>query len=87
MDVSNAAPNVTMFEANAGQPARLSLGAVARKRVGVGSDQLRTRMGAFGPDREIASTTADFQDTLVLGEFGLIDQTLMHSVEAEQAGQ
>jgi hypothetical protein len=44
-------------------------------------------MGAFGPDREIASTTADFQDTLVLGEFGLIDQTLMHSVEAEQAGQ
>jgi hypothetical protein len=39
-------------------------------------------MSPFGSECEIASTTADFQDTLVTGEFGLIDQTLMHSVEA-----
>ena len=65
---------VALLEANAGQAARLSLGALARQRVGVGSDHLGTGMSPFGAECEIASTTADFQDALVLGEFGLIDQ-------------
>ena len=44
-------------------------------------------MCTLGPDGEIASATADFQDTVVVGKFGLPNEPFMDAVEAEQAGQ
>ena len=66
---------------------RLSLRAAQCQRVGVGSDHLRRGLRTYRSNGEISRPAADFQNTMAVGEFGLGDQLLMHTVEAEQAGQ
>ena len=78
---------VAVFEANPVKPVRLSLRAMQCQRVGVGSDHLYQGLRTLRPDGEITGPAADFQHTMAVGEFGLGDQLLMHTVEAEQAGQ
>jgi hypothetical protein len=77
---------VALLEANAGQPFDFSLCTLQCQRIRVGPDHLGAWLGLLGTNAEIAGTAADFQHTLVIGEFGLIDQALMHPVDAQQPG-
>ncbi|CNI71556.1 Uncharacterised protein [Mycobacterium tuberculosis] len=66
---------------------RLSLRALERQRVGVGSGEVNQGMGLLGADGEISGAATDFQYAVIVGELGLLDQPLMDAVEPEQPGQ
>ena len=44
-------------------------------------------MRLLGPDSEISGAAAYFQHPMVVGEFGLPDEPVVHAVEAGQPGQ